>query len=412
MGERSKKKSCALDESIYGQCNQQCKASTQTVNNSICQHTQAQTQLSTKKMKTVHSNRYFNGSIRSRKSRGFLWSLNPIFSWMQFIGFELNCSVWRSNWRCVAAVGFGLLLLTLNLLISVTQCTAKVWQSPTSVWVNVLVEFNVAFYSVALYLAFLMAVRSHWKKLFDKMQQIERSFALNRSILYKACRKVSIAGMVFFTVVIYLNGKYNQHSEIWVGLLQDVLINIRRPSPHWKIGNAGDASQLFDPSVEEMSLLVSRNVIMASWSIQILFSILVRHVTIIFAGLNRQMEVILCPDNSMRLVAMKLETWRHNHVLVCQMVHCISECFGLVLLISMGHHSISLIVLSYEMYEDFHEYFVGNSPGVGYRPFVTVLLMARHLVHLILIVFIPCQMQKEVRIYHHLTILPTLQLFI
>jgi len=154
-------------------------------------------------MRMVYSSRMgqFNISTRSRKLRGFVWSLNPILTWMRFIGIELNRSIRHSNWRCLVVSAFGLLLLTFNLLINVTQLIATVRTSPSSVCVDVLKEANIAFYSVAVHFVFVMAVRSRWKKLFDTMQQIERSFALNRSILYKACRKVSIAGMVFFTVV-------------------------------------------------------------------------------------------------------------------------------------------------------------------------------------------------------------------
>ena len=139
--------------------------------------------------------------LKSGKSRGFLWSLNPMVIWMRFIGIELNCSTKRSNWHRTAAAGLSLLLLMFNSLVNVTQLIAIVRKTPSSVWVDVLKEVNVALYPVAIHSAFLMAIRSHWSKLFDTMEQIERSFAFNRLILYKACRKVSIAGMVFLTVV-------------------------------------------------------------------------------------------------------------------------------------------------------------------------------------------------------------------
>ena len=164
--------------------------------------------------------------------------------------------------------------------------------------------------------------------------------------------------------------------------------------------SASDVSYLLEPFSEEMLLVASRSAVVVSWSIQILFSILVRHVTIILAGLNRQMEVILCPGGSLRLITMQLETWRMNYALVCEMVGCINECFGLVLLISIGYYSISLIVLSQDVYADFGQYFFGDSLSICYRPFITVLLMARHLVHLILVVVMPYQMQKEVRIHN------------
>lgn len=177
-----------------------------------------------------------------------------------------------------------------------------------------------------------------------------------------------------------------------------MLINISTPLSYLKIGSKAGTGQSFDPFIEEMFLSASRNIVMVSWSIQILFSILVRHVTIIFAGLNRQMEIIFCPDNSPRLIAMKLETWRHNHVLVCRMVDCINESFGLVPLISIGYNLIGLIAQSYKIHEVLYECFLGDSPSVGYRPFTTTMLMARHLVHLILVIFMPYQMKKEVSI--------------
>ena len=152
----------------------------------------------------------------SRKSRSFLWSLNPIFTWMRFIGIELNYKINRPNWRRNVTMLIGFLLLTFNICTNVirlfmffnkTDLIDGTGSFNVRNGVDLLEEMNEAVISLAPHIAFIIMVHSDWKKLFDTMQQIESSFALNRPMLYRRCRKISIAGMVFFTVVIQIRNQ-------------------------------------------------------------------------------------------------------------------------------------------------------------------------------------------------------------
>jgi len=82
-----------------------------------------------------------------------------------------------------------------------------------------------------------------------------------------------------------------------------------------------------------------------TWSIQILFCILVSYVSVMFDCLKDNFQTILKAPN-----ASQIETWRRNHVLVCQLVDNINDCFGVVLLISVGCYFVSSISASYELY--------------------------------------------------------------
>lgn len=184
---------------------------------------------------------------------------------------------------------------------------------------------------------------------------------------------------------------------------QEVVVNVSSTLAYsiLKGGKPVDAEdptrQLFDPKTDEILIFFSRNIVMIAWSIQILFCILIRYVTIVFASLNRQMEVILGGDDSVALIGVKLENWRQKHVLACQMVDCINDCFGLVLLLSVGCYFFSLIILSYELYYYFMKYMSGVS--VDYQPIITVMLATRHFVHFVLIIIMPYQMQNQVRFW-------------
>ena len=189
---------------------------------------------------------------------------------------------------------------------------------------------------------------------------------------------------------------------LWLAMMKEVVFNVTTTLLYSILRGDGGVSgvgsgQLFDPTTDEVLIFLSRNIVLVAWSIQILFCILVRHATILFTGLNQHMEVILKgDDSSVALIAIKLETWRQNHVLICQLVDAINDCFGLVLLLSIGCYFISLIILSYELYYDVFQYLSGCQ--VGYHPWINVLLASRHLFHFVLIVMMPYQMQNQVTI--------------
>ena len=140
--------------------------------------------------------------------------------------------------------------------------------------------------------------------------------------------------------------------------------------------------------------------ILVSWSTQILFNILIRHATIMFADLNKQIQDILSPNNSTRLISNKLETWRQNHVLVCQLVDNINQCFGLMLLISISCYFISFIVMSYQLYKGIMNFSTVQqfNDEMLISALTIVLVMLKNAVHFVLIVLMPYQMQQEVRI--------------
>lgn len=156
------------------------------------------------------------------------------------------------------------------------------------------------------------------------------------------------------------------------------------------------ARRLYNSTTDEVMWFLSRNMAMIAWSIQILFTVVVAHATILFSSLNQQMKTILSPDSPMMSIPIKLEKWRQNHVLVCQLVDCINDCFGLVLLLSITSYFINLIILSYKVFGDTLRYLEGDL--VGFFLLNDAMLASGYFFHFVLIVMVPHKMQKHVSI--------------
>ena len=147
------------------------------------------------------------------RQRGFSWSLNPIFNWMRLFGIALDRSRFCSKRRFIATTSFSISVLVFSFLVNAwamgSRCVSimlrKDPNSRSSFVENLVLASGIFFtciFSFVPHLAFLMAVRTDWKTLFDTIQQIERSFASDD--MFQRCSRVTKVGMVFITVVNHL----------------------------------------------------------------------------------------------------------------------------------------------------------------------------------------------------------------
>lgn len=130
-----------------------------------------------------------------------------------------------------------------------------------------------------------------------------------------------------------------------------------------------------------------------TWSIEILFCIIIFHASAMFDTVNDQIQAILEGNNLD--TSSQLETWRQNHVLVCQLVDNINSCFGIMLLTSIGCYFIGFMLLPFELYVYWSQYLNGKGP-----PFSVVchfiVVIIRNAIHLVLLIVVPYQMREKV----------------
>ena len=132
-----------------------------------------------------------------------------------------------------------------------------------------------------------------------------------------------------------------------------------------------------------------------TWSVHILFCVVVYDASVMFDTITKQIERIF--NEKSPSIASQLETWRQNHVLVCQLVDNINECFGIILLISIGSYFISSVTVPYEIYLYASEYLNGRGPPMG-LVLRFVLMQIRDISHFILLILTPYKMRGKVSI--------------
>ena len=118
------------------------------------------------------------------------------------------------------------------------------------------------------------------------------------------------------------------------------------------------------------------------------------YVSVMFDCLKENFQTILKAPN-----ASQIEIWRRNHVLVCQLVDNINDCFGVVLLISVGCYFVSSISASYELYVLLQDLLIGRySPKIGYL-FHIISINIRDAIHFSLLVALPFRMKRKVSVF-------------
>lgn len=151
--------------------------------------------------------------------------------------------------------------------------------------------------------------------------------------------------------------------------------------------------------LETIPIFLYENLCIPTWNVHILFFILLSHVSIMFDYLCQNLDMVL-KDKTTK----KLEAWRQDHVLVCQLVDNINDCFGAVLLTSIGCYFISFITNTYELYTTITPIVRARTvktrnPPLGRVSHLSAMFL-RDAVHIGLLVAMPHRMDGKVRSLH------------
>ena len=121
-------------------------------------------------------------------------------------------------------------------------------------------------------------------------------------------------------------------------------------------------------------------------SVILLLSVLIWFVSLLFEHLNGVLLKIL----QMAVInESRLERWRCQHALICELIARINRCFGLILLLAITNTFISFVTLTFELAMVFQE-----DAGHGYP--ILIIKLLRQLVRLVMITFSVHRMQSEV----------------
>jgi len=129
-------------------------------------------------------------------------------------------------------------------------------------------------------------------------------------------------------------------------------------------------------------------------SVFLLFCVLARVTTLIFQGLNEQINHLDEPEKyssihpTGRILNVRLEKWRRNHTLACQLTEMINTCFGLVMVITVINVFVSFITTTFEIVNCIQE-----SDTI---PFMYVFIFAKKSCLLTIIIYEPYRLQAEV----------------
>lgn len=80
------------------------------------------------------------------------------------------------------------------------------------------------------------------------------------------------------------------------------------------------------------------------------FFILVRTVVVLFDVLKQRMEAMVEIGFNVEKVAEDLKAWKRHHSLVCQLVTCINQKFGIILVIAFTHGFVAFVTNFYRFF--------------------------------------------------------------
>lgn len=131
-------------------------------------------------------------------------------------------------------------------------------------------------------------------------------------------------------------------------------------------------------------------------SIFLLFCVTARVITLVFKALNEQIvklteaEKILPIYLSARILNLRLEKWRRNHTLACELVDMANKCFGMVMLVTIINVFVCFVTTSFEIVSS-----MGNHESL---PFSLLVIFVNKSILLAIVFFESYRLQSEVAI--------------
>nr|CAH0103455.1 unnamed protein product [Daphnia galeata] len=209
---------------------------------------------------------------------------------------------------------------------------------------------------------FFVSLTSNWTDLWDSLLLIEKNLQFN-STFYAKCKKSVLIGFVF----------------LLMDCASHILISIR--SFYWDMGWMSPLAN------------ISRTTII---SVFLLFCVMARVITLVFQGLNEQIIHMDEDDQfspfylTSRILNARLEKWRRNHTLACELVELVNKCFGLVMVITVVNVFLSFITTTFEI--------VRSMQDDATIPVLFVVIFVKKSILLSIIIYEPYRLQAEARL--------------
>jgi hypothetical protein len=130
-------------------------------------------------------------------------------------------------------------------------------------------------------------------------------------------------------------------------------------------------------------------------SVFLLFCVMARVITLVFQGLNEQIAHIDEAEQfspfylTSRILNVRLEKWRRNHTLACELVEMVNKCFGLVMLVTVVNVFVSFITTTFEI--------VQSMQDDATIPVLFVFIFVKKSILLSIIIYEPYRLQAEVK---------------
>jgi hypothetical protein len=129
-------------------------------------------------------------------------------------------------------------------------------------------------------------------------------------------------------------------------------------------------------------------------SVFLLFCVMARVITLVFQGLNEQIARIDEAEQfspfylTGRIWNGRLEKWRRNHALACELVEMVNKCFGVVMLVTVVNVFVSFITTTFEIVRSMQE--------DATIPVLFVFIFVKKSILLSIIIYEPYRLQAEV----------------
>ena len=136
-------------------------------------------------------------------------------------------------------------------------------------------------------------------------------------------------------------------------------------------------------------------------SVFLLFCVMARVITLVFQGLNEQIIHMDEDDQfspfylTSRILNARLEKWRRNHTLACELVELVNKCFGLVMVITVVNVFLSFITTTFEI--------VRSMQDDATIPVLFVVIFVKKSILLSIIIYEPYRLQAEVLLHNSLS---------
>ena len=147
--------------------------------------------------------------------------------------------------------------------------------------------------------------------------------------------------------------------------------------------------------MRSMAVVVSNISRTTITSVFFLFCVMARVMTLIFKSLNKQIANLADAEKILpsiyltsRILNIRLEKWRRNHTLACELVEMANKCFGLVMLVTIVNVFVSFVTTSFEIVRS-----MGDNETL---PLTLLLIFAKKSILLAIIFFESYRLQSEV----------------